>query len=221
VDKGIAGAGAAPAGAMADERMTGKLQKAREYASDLRFSLATRVQRWLAGSLDQMSDEELLKLVEAQSPEETIAELLAATPETRRSRDSDWTELLLRGAEAKRRVAELAGGLLPPLDVARVLNISVPGVKQRLERRKLLAVPLSGNRRGFPALQFDADGRVREGVPEVVTAGSNLEPWALLSILIDEVEGSAGGTLLEHLDDAAVRADVLGRIASYGEHGAA
>jgi hypothetical protein len=188
---------------------------------DLRSSLINRVQRWLAGSLDQMSEDELLKLVEAQSPAETIAELLVATPDTRRVQDSDWTELLLRGAEAKSRVAALAGGLLSSSQAAAVLRISVPGVKQRLERGKLLAVPLPGGQRGFPALQFGEDGHVRAGVAEVAAAGAHIDPWALLSILTDENDGAAGGTLLERLGDEAVLADVLSRVRSYGEHAAA
>jgi hypothetical protein len=166
-----------------------------------------------------MSDQEVLKLVEAQSPAETIAELLVATPDTHRAPDSDWTELLLRGADAKSRIAALAGGLLSPLETARLLRISVPGVKLRLERGKLLAVPLPGGQRGFPALQFREDGSVREGVAEV--AGAHLNAWVLLSILVDEPDDGAGGTLLERLGEAAIRADVLGRIATYGEHGAA
>jgi hypothetical protein len=187
---------------------------------NLRSSLINRVQRWLAGSLDQMSDEEVLKLVEAQSPAETIAELLVATP-TRRAADDDWTDLLLRGAEAKNQIARLAGGLLSSSQAAEVLRISVPGVKQRLERGKLLAVPLPGGQRGFPALQFQQDGHVRKGVPEVAAAGAHLDPWALLTILVDEDDGGDGGTLLERLDDDAVLRDVLSRLASYGEHAAA
>jgi hypothetical protein len=189
-------------------------------AIDLRTSLVNRVQRWLAGSLEQMSDEELLKLVEAQSPAETIAELLVATP-TRRAADDDWTDLLLRGAEAKNQIARLAGGLLSSSQAAEVLRISVPGVKQRLERGKLLAVPLPGGQRGFPALQFQQDGHVRKGIAEVAAAGAHLDPWALLAILVDEDEGAPGGTLLERLGDDEVRADVLSRLASYGEHAAA
>jgi hypothetical protein len=187
---------------------------------DLRASLLKRVERWLAGSLEQMSDEELLKLVEAQSPAETIAELLVATP-TRTAPEDDWTDLLLRGADAKNQVARHAGGLLSSSQAAEVLRISVPGVKQRLERRKLLAVPLPGGQRGFPALQFQADGHVRPGVAEVAAAGARLDPWTLLAILVDEVEDATGGTLLERLGDESVRADVLARITSYGEHGAA
>ena len=189
-------------------------------AIDLRSSLANRVQRWLIGSLDQMNDAELLKLVEAQSPAETIAKLLVATP-TRRAADDDWTDLLLRGAEAKNQIVRLAGGLLSSSQAAEVLRISVPGVKQRLERGKLLAVPLPGGQRGFPALQFQQDGHVRKGVAEIAAAGAHLDPWTLLSILVDEVEDPTGGTLLERSGDEAVRADVLSRLASYGEHAAA
>lgn len=168
-----------------------------------------------------MSDEEVLRLVEAQSPAETIAELLVATPDTRRVQDGDWTELLLRGADAKSQISSLAGGLMSPLEAARVLKITVPGVKQRLERRKLIAVSLPGGQRGFPALQFAENGHVRSGVPEVAAAAADMDPWALLAILVDEVEDASGGTLLERLGEEAVRADVLARLASYGEHGAA
>jgi hypothetical protein len=184
----------------------------------VRYSLTERVNRWLAGSLERLSDEEVLKLVEAQSAAETVAELLVATPSARGTGESGWTELLLRGAEAKNRIATLAGGLLSPSEAARVLKISVPGVKQRLERGKLLAVPLPGGQRGFPARQFREDGRVRAGVAEVAAAGAGMDAWALLALLVDEAEDAIGGTLLERLADEAVRADVLSRLAGYGEH---
>lgn len=190
-------------------------------ASGVRGSLLHRVERWLRGSLERMSDEEVLRAVEAQSPAETIAEILAATPDTRAASEGDWAELLLRGAEAKSRIAELVGGLLSSTEAAALLRISVPGVKQRVERRKLLAVPLPGGQWGFPALQFAEGGHVRAGVPEVAKAGAEVDPWALLSILVDEVPEGAGGVLLERLDDPAILRDVLGRLATYGEHAAA
>jgi hypothetical protein len=189
-------------------------------SAGVRSSLVNRVERWLRGSLDRMSDEEVLRAVEAQSPAETIAEILVATPETRAAADSDWAELLLRGAEAKGRIAELTGGLLSSSEAAAVLRISVPGVKQRVERRRLLAAPLPGGQWGFPALQFGPGGHVRAGVPEVARAGERLDPWALLSILVDEAPDGSG-VLLERLDDPAVLRDVLGRLATYGDHVAA
>ncbi len=185
--------------------------------TSVRASLVGRVERWLRQSLDQMSDEEVLKAVEAQSPAGTIAEILAATPETR-SAENDWAELLLRGADAKRQVAELVGGLLTSSQAAAVLRISVPGVKQRMDRHKVLAVPLPGGQWGFPALQFQEGGSVRPGVAETAKAGAHIDPWTLLSILVDDVDDGSGGMLLQRLDEPAVLADVLRRLATYGEH---
>ena len=185
----------------------------------VRSSLVNRVERWLRGSLARMSDEEVLRAVEAQSPAETIAEILAATPEARAS-ENDWADLLLRGAEAKSRIVAMAGGLLTSSEAAAILKITVPGVKMRLERRKLLAVALPGGQWGFPAHQFVDGGHVRDGVSEVAKAGAEIDPWALLSILMDDVSDGSG-TLLEHLDDPAVLRDALHRLETYGEHVAA
>jgi hypothetical protein len=190
----------------------------REPGSGVRSSLVSRVERWLRNSLGRMSDAEVLRAVEAQSPAETIAEILVAAPDARAASADDWAELLLRGAEAKRDIAELVGGLLTSSQAASVLNISVPGVKQRVERHKLLAMPLPGGQWGFPALQFGEDGHVRAGVAEVARAGAHVDPWALLSILVDDVEDRKGGMLLERLDERAVLDDVLNRLATYGEH---
>lgn len=183
----------------------------------VRSSLMNRVERWMRGALDRMTDDELLRAIEAQSPAETIAEILVATPDARAASENDWAELLLRGAEAKNQIAELAGGLLSSSDAAAVLGISVPGVKQRMERRKLLAVPLAGGQWGFPARQFAENGHVRSGVPEVVRAGAGLDAWTVLSILVDDVPDGSG-ILLEHLDDPAVLQDVIRRLETYGEH---
>lgn len=183
----------------------------------VRSSLINRVDRWLRGSLDRMSDEEVLRAVEAQSPAETIAEILVATPETRAGSENDWAELLLRGADAKRQIAELVRGLLSSSQTAAVLGISVPGVKQRMDRHKLLAVPLPGGQWGFPALQFAEDGRVRPGVPEVAKAGARIDAWTVLSILVDDAPDGSG-VLLERLDDPEVLRDAVQRLQSYGEH---
>lgn len=216
--KGTAMAERISAGAAGRGREAASAQRAGE--ADVRDSLVGRVDRWLRQSLDRMTDAEVLRIVEAQSPAETIAEIFAAVPE-RVAAESDWAELLLRGAQAKSQIADFVGGLLSSSQAAAVLGITVPGVKQRMERHKLIAVPLAGGQWGFPALQFAQDGRVRSGVPEVTRAGAHLDPWALLSILVDDVEDARGGLLLERLDEPAVLADVRNRLATYGEHGAA
>lgn len=193
---------------------------ARSRPTGVRLSLINRIKQWLGGALAQMSDDEVLRAVEAQTAAETIAEILNANPELRSGADNDWAELLVRGAETKNRIAGFVGGLLSSSEAAAVLGISVQGVKQRIERHKLLAVPLSGGQWAFPALQFAVDGRVRAGVPEVAKAGAAHDPWTVLSILVDDAPDGSG-ILLERLDDPAVLRDVLGRLATYGEHVAA
>jgi hypothetical protein len=184
----------------------------------VRASLGKRIERFVTHALERMSEEDLLKAVAAQSPSETFAEIVLASAE---AHDHDWSELLLRGAAAKGEIMDAVGGLLSSSEAAALLKISVPGVKQRVQRRAVLAVPLPGGQWGFPARQFDLEGRVRQGVPAVAAAGAGLDPWVLLSILVDDAEDGQGGILLERLDDAAVRGDVLSRLGSHGEHVAA
>jgi DNA-directed RNA polymerase specialized sigma24 family protein len=128
-----------------------------------------------------------------------------------------WAELLLRGTEAKNQITELVGGLLSYSDAAAVLGISVPDVEQRMNRHELLAVPLARGQWGFPARQFDAGGNVRLGVTELAKAGAALEPWTVLSVLMDDVPDGSG-ILLEHLDDPVVLRDAIRRLETYGEH---
>ena len=193
------------------------IERAKARRTGVRASLINRIKSWLGGTLARMSDDEVLRAVEAQSPAETIAEILVATPEARASSENDWAELLLRGAEAKNRIADLVGGLLSSSEAAAILGISVPGVKQRMERQKLLAVPLAGGQWGFPARQFDESGHVRPGVSAVAQAAADLDPWTVLSILVDDVPGGSG-ILLEHLDNPVVLRDAVRRLETYGEH---
>lgn len=201
-------------GGVAGETSLAEMQR----VAGVRASLGKRIERFVTHALERMSEEDLLKAVAAQSPSETFAEIMLATPE---AGDHDWSELLLLGAAAKGEIMEAVGGLLSSSEAAALLKISVPGVKQRVQRRALIAVPLPGGQWGFPARQFDRDGRVRPGVAAVAAAGADLDPWVLLSILTDDAEDERGGILLERLDDAGVRDDVLSRLATHGEHAAA
>lgn len=130
-------------------------------------------------------------------------------------------ETLWEGNAIERQVAELAGGLLSTWEVAERFQISPESVMSQLSRCELLAVPLPDGRTGFPALQFQRDKRLRIGVPEVAKAGKHVDPWVLISILVDDVEDDFGGILLERLNESAVLTDVLTRLATYGTHGAA
>jgi hypothetical protein len=178
-------------------------------------SLEDRAAAVLRASLKRMTTEQLQRAVAAPTAAATVVEVLSASPEVGLQRETATTRALARGAVAKQEMIQEAGGCLSSGEVARLLGITPSAVNVRRARRTILAVPLSGGEWGFPARQF-AGGEVRGGVAEVVRAAGELSPWVLLSILLDPLPG--GATLLDRTDDAAVRADLLARVGSYGEH---
>ncbi|HEX6369616.1 MAG TPA: sigma-70 family RNA polymerase sigma factor [Longimicrobium sp.] len=197
------------------QRSTGTLRQSIE------ASLLRRVESTIHASLGRMTMPDLLRAVEAPTAAATIAQIISAVPEAGLEGESAWTRALARGAARKQEMIQRAGGVLSSAQVAELLGVTVSAVNQRKNRHhSILAVPLSGGEWGFPARQF-TDGVVREGVAEVVRAAPEMNPWVLLSILLDDVAEEGGPTLLDRLDDSAVRADVLHRVGSYGEHIAA
>jgi hypothetical protein len=203
---------------LADEaprRGSGTLRRA------LEASLFQRVESSIQASLRQMTVEDLLRAVEAPTPAATVAQILSATPEVGLESESAWTRALARGAARKQEMIQAAGGVLTSGHVAELLGVSVSAVNQRKNRhRSILAVPLSGGEWGFPVRQF-TDGEVHPGVSEIVKAAGEMNPWIVLSILLDPVEEEGGPTLLDRLDDPVVRMDALTRVRTHGEHVAA
>jgi hypothetical protein len=150
-----------------------------------------------------------------------MAQIISAAPDVGLTEESGWTRALARGAARKQEMIQRANGCLSSGEVAQLLGISVSAVNQRKNKhRSILAVPLSGGEWGFPVRQFD-DANVRRGIAEVVKAAGEMNPWILLSILLEPVAEEDGPTLLDQLDDPAVRQDVLNRLRTYGEHVAA
>lgn len=185
---------------------------------ELEEALLRRVEGSLRAALRRMTPSELMRAVEAPSAAATVAQIISAAPDVGMEEESAWTRALARGAARKQEMIQRAGGVLSSGQVAELLGITVSAVNQRKNRhRSILAVPLSGGEWGFPVRQF-VDGAVREGAAEVVRAAGEMNPWVLLSILLDNAGADGGPTLLDRLDDPAVRADVLHRVATYGEH---
>lgn len=140
----------------------------------------------------------------------------SSTQEMRDSEDG-WAELRERGLKAKQRIAELVGGLIAATEAAALLKVSAQILERDVQEHAILAVPDADGRLRFPRLQFTRDGRIRSGVAEAAKAGGSMDPWVVLSILVDDVpDGSA--LLLEKLDNPAVLLDVVHRLETYGEH---
>jgi len=187
----------------------------------IRRALLQRVERYLRDSIEQLDERALIAAVEAATPVDTIAQVLAAAPSTSLEPDP-WSEALLRGAAIKQEAVQLAGGLLSSGNVAGLLGISVAAVKQRQRRGNLLAVPTANGEWGYPARQFSEGGRVREGLPAVLAAfPPGTSPWVILGFLVNPLPGRDEGIAFDALDDPSA-VDVLVEVArTYGEHGAA
>ena len=99
----------------------------------------------------------------------------------RASREDKLACAVVRGIEARQRLATAEGGSLSSEGVARLLRISKTAVFKRLEAGRLLAwreERLQAAR--FPRWQFDEHGQVLDGLEEVLeilNQDERLDPW--------------------------------------------
>lgn len=186
----------------------------------LREALFRRVVGYFRVSVSAVGVEVLFKAVEAATPAETVARVLAAAPETGVDRD-DWTEALLRGAAAKQSALQTAGGALSSGEVAELLGVSIAAVKQRQRRGGLLAIPLANGEWGYPARQFAPGGRVRAGLKDVLAAfGADEDPWVILSFLTNPDPVSGEGIAFDSLDDPLKTRALVELARTFWEQGA-
>ncbi|MFL5537857.1 MAG: hypothetical protein ACJ8J0_02640, partial [Longimicrobiaceae bacterium] len=182
-------------------------QAPRSFREGVERSLVERATSVIRMSLERMTVEQIQKAIAAPTPAATVVEVLNAAPEVGLARETATTRALARGAAAKQEMIQAAGGCLSSGEVAKLLGKTVSAVNQRRARGQILAVPLSGGEWGFPASQFSA-GDLRGGIAEVVQAARTMNPWVLLSILLDRIPGS-GSSIIDSLDRPGVMEDVL------------
>jgi hypothetical protein len=188
--------------------------------ADLRTALFRRVEDYLRTAIARLDRTGLMEAVSAATPGDTIVRVLATIPE-RETEADPFSEALLRGAAIKKEAVQAAGGLLSSGDVAKLLGITIPAVKQRQRRGKLLGVPTSSGEWGYPARQFSPDGRVHDGLPEVLAAfPAETSPWVVLGFLANPVPGDEQGVAFDALSTPPDVARLVEVARSYGEQGA-
>lgn len=100
---------------------------------------------------------------------------------------------LLRGIETAEQDLSASGGAFDFTQVQRLLRgVSRQRVDQRVQEGSLLAVPGPSNKRRFPALQFDGDGRVVAGLDQVQDSLGFTSPWAVLNFLANPLDDLGG-----------------------------
>lgn len=187
----------------------------------LQRALYRRVQRHIRASLERLSVAELMEAVEAETPAETVAQLLSSAPEVGLQAEGSWASAVMRGAVQKQRMLQMAGGVFTSGEVARMLGLSLPGVKQRMRRRQLLAVPMGSGEWGFPVRQFEEGGGVRPGLADVLAAWGGESPWVVLSVLVGPDPATGDGMALERVGEPATRDALVALARGYGSQAAA
>jgi hypothetical protein len=147
------------------------------------------------GAVERMareaSAEALIAAMAAPSDTGTLARATAdqAAAEALRRLDP-LAAAIARGAEARIRLSEDAGGLLSAEQVASLLGITRAAVDKRRSVGKALAVRVRGDWH-YPACQF-RDGDVLPGIPEVLAGMSDTSGWSVLDFLLAEDDALDG-----------------------------
>lgn len=167
--------------------------------------------RRAVGAVERMareaSTEALTEALAAPSDTGTVARALAeqATADVLR-RLEPLAGAIARGAEARTRLAEAAGGMLSADDAAKALGISRQAVDKRRAAGKLLAVRVRGDWH-YPSAQF-RDGEVLPGIETVISGLPDASAWSVLDFLLvpdDALGGRSPLALLRDGDMAPVR----------------
>lgn len=157
------------------------------------------------------------RMAREAAPEALVAALAAATDTgtlARATADQAASEALrrldplagaiARGAEAKARLAEQAGGLLSAEAVGRMLGITRAAVDKRRATGKLLAVRVRSDWH-YPACQF-RDGEALPGIPGILAGLDEATGWSVLAFLLAEDDALGGRTPLALLRDNGIEA---------------
>lgn len=104
---------------------------------------------------------------------------------------------MARNMEHRRRLVEMAGGVISADEAGRILGITRQAIDKRRRSQALLAFREAGDWR-YPACQFD-QGEVIAGMVDVVRGFSDAGPWAALDFLLASDSALDGKTPLESL----------------------
>jgi biotin operon repressor len=124
----------------------------------------------------------------------------------------------LRSFKLRQEMTQKAGGVLSSGKVAEMLGISRQAVDKRRVANQLLAVTQGRRGYSYPSFQFE-DGTTLDGVEEVLSNLSAVDPWMQLNFFTTPHERLGNQTPIEALRSGRV-VDVVRAASGYGEQGA-
>jgi len=134
----------------------------------------------------------------------------------------DSTERKLHAARVRglNRIVTLRRAAEPTLEsgeVCELLGVTRETIRQKVNRRRLLALP-KGRGRVFPAFQFK-DGAVLNGLPEVLNALDTDSVFTMLSFLLSQNPDYENKTAIEMLEAGDIE-PVVAEARVFLKHGA-
>lgn len=90
----------------------------------------------------------------------------------------------LRGIDARKKLVDLAGGLLSSEDAAMALGLTRQAVEKRRRAGRLLSLSLGRRGYRYPAFQF-ADGATLTGLERVLDALTGRDAWTQLAFFLN------------------------------------
>lgn len=160
------------------------------------------VRRRTAGAIERMareaSPDTLAAALAAATDAGMLARLLAEDAAAEAVRRLDpYAAAIARGAEARARLVEAAGGLLTAEAVARLLGVTRQAVDKRRAAGRLLALRIRGDWH-YPAAQFQ-DGEVVPGLADLLGRMGRDGGWSVLDFLLAPDDALGGMTPLDAL----------------------
>jgi hypothetical protein len=112
----------------------------------------------------------------------------------------------LRGIDARRKLVDLAGGLLSAEDAGDELGMTRQAIEKRRRAGRLLSLSLGRRGYRYPAFQF-VHGQTLTGLERVLDALSGRDPWTQVSFFVNRRSDLDGRSPLQLLQASRRRPD--------------
>ncbi len=174
---------------------------------DARLALLLRAFRATCSAVKDISADALVAALASPTDHGALVRTLSGIPVPEATAQEDpFAGAVARSVAHRQLLLERAGEILSSNRVAYLLGISRQAVDKRRKAGRLLALRRASDW-AYPALQFQ-DGETMTLLEQVLLAHREMDPWAILDLLLAEDAALGGRSLLDAIrqgDEAVVK----------------
>lgn len=162
-----------------------KLESGSKASATLADALVTRTRRAVTTMTSGVDARTAADAVAASSDALVLLRLLEQPELLESLRAADpLAPARLRGIDARRKLVDLAGGLLSSEEAATTLGLTRQAIEKRRRAGRLLCLSLGKRGYRYPAFQF-VDGKTLSGLERVLDALKDRDAWTQLSFFVN------------------------------------